>query len=190
MSLLVLFIHKAITINGIFNLFFITFGVIIILNIYALLWIALTFLAFLIAVSKINAYRSMVNRGVSAEKASATDFKIENSFYKAGATLHDIIFFHASASGLATVLLILVIKGKILFPETVTFFGVISPVVIFMISLVLLLLAFYFFSISIIKLGTTLTRLQIKDQAIKTSYAIGGTFGYFMVFVIIVLLLI
>lgn len=163
---------------------------IIILNIYALLWIGLTFLALLITISKINAYRSMINRGVSAEQASATDFKIENSFYKAGATLHDIIFFHASASGLATVLLILVIKGKLLFPETVTFFGVISPVIIFIISLVLLLLAFYFFSISIVKLGTTLTRMQIKGKALKTRYAIGGALSYFMLFVIIVLLLV
>ena len=163
----------------------------IILNIYALLWIALTFLAFLITVSKINAYRAMVNRGISAEKASATDFKIENSFYRINdAISHDIIFFHASASGLATILLVLVIKGKILFPETVTFFGVISPVVIFMISIVLLLLAFYFFSISIIKLGTTLTRLQIRDKAIETRYAIGGAFAYFLLFVLIVLLLV
>ncbi len=131
----------------------------------------------------------MLNRGISAEKAGATNFKIENSFYKAGATLHDIIFFHASASGLAAVLLILVIKGKILFPETVTFFGVISPVVIFMISMVLLLLAFYFFSISIVKLGTNLTRLQIKGKALKTRYAIAGVFGYFIIFAIIVLLL-
>lgn len=103
--------------------------------------------------------------------------------------MHDIIFFHASASGLAAVLLILVIKGKILFPETVTFFGVISPIVIFIISIVLLLLAFYFFSISIVKLGTTLTRLQVKDKEIKTKYAIGGAFGYFVIFTVIVLLL-
>ena len=132
----------------------------------------------------------MINRGVSAEKANTTNFKIENSFYNINdAISHDIIFFHASASGLATVLLVLVIKGKILFPETVTFFGVISPVVIFMISLVLLLLAFYFFSISIVKLGTTLTRLKIKGKEIKTIYAIGGVFGYFIIFAIIVLLL-
>lgn len=171
--------------------FSLIFGVIIILNIYALLWIALTFLAFIMTVSKINAYRSLINRGISEEEANDTDFKIENSFYNINnAISHDIIFFHASASGLATVLLILVIKGKILFPETVTFFGVISPVVIFMISLVLLLLAFYFFSISIVKLGTTLTRLQVKGKAIKIRYAIGGAFAYFLLFVLIVLLLI
>ena len=77
-----------------------------------------------------------------------------------------------------------------LFPETVTFFGVISPIVIFMISIVLLSLAFYFFSISLLKLGTTLTKLKIKGEPIKTIYAIGGAFIYFVVFLLVVLLLI
>lgn len=167
----------------------IIFGVIIILNIYVLLWIILTFFTLLLAIARINAYKSLLNRGVSAEVANDSNDAIVTSFYKTDATWHDIIFFHASASGLATVLLVLVIKGKILFPETVTFFGVISPVVIFMISMVLLLLAFYFFSISMIKLSTTLARLQIKSKALKTKYAISGAFGYFLLFVLIVLLL-
>ncbi len=160
------------------------------LNLYVFLWVAFSFFTFLMTISKINAYRALVKRGVSVEEASDSPYQIETSFYKTNATLHDVIFFHASASGLAVVLLILVIKGKMLFPETVTFFGVISPIVIFMISIVLLSLAFYFFSISLLKLGTTLTKLKIKGEPIKTIYAIGGAFIYFVVFLLVVLLLI
>ena len=117
------------------------------LNLYVFLWIAFTFFTFLITVSKINAYRAVGKRGATEVDHADSHFGIENSFYRTDASWHDIIFFHASASGLAAVLLILVIKGKILFPGTETFFGIVAPVVIFIISITLLALAFYFFAI-------------------------------------------
>ncbi len=160
------------------------------LNLYVFLWIAFTFFTFLITVSKINSYRAVGKRGATEVDHAESNFAIETSFYKTTASWHDIIFFHASASGLAAVLLILVIKGKILFPGTETFFGIVSPVVIFMISITLLSLAFYFFAISMLKLGTTLSKIEIHDKEIKTLYAIAGTFVYFLVFTFIVLLLI
>ncbi len=160
------------------------------LNLYVFLWIAFTFFAFLITVSKINSYRAVGKRGAIEVDPAESYFSIEHSFYKTTASWHDIIFFHASASGLAAVLLILVIKGRILFPGTETFFGIVAPVVIFIISIVLLSLAYYFFTISMLKLGTTLSRIEINNKEIKTIYAIAGTFIYFIVFTIIVMLLV
>ena len=159
------------------------------LNLYVFLWIAFTFFTFLITVSKINSYRAVGKRGATEVDHAESNFSIENSFYRTTTSWHDIIFFHASASGLATVLIILVIKGKILFPSTVTFFGVISPLVIFIISMVLLSLAFYFFAISMLKLGNTLSKIQINNKELKTIYAVAGTFLYFLLFTLVVLLL-
>lgn len=140
--------------------------------------------------SKINSYKAIVKRDAIVEAAQDSNFSIEKSFYKMHATWHDMIFFHASASGMAAVLLILIIKGRVLFPGTVSLFGAVSPIAIFIISMVLLLLAFYFFTISILKLGTTLSTFQIKGKEIKTLYAIAGVYGYFLVFTIIALILV
>lgn len=161
----------------------------IILNLYVFLWIALTFFTFLISVSKINSYRAVLKRDAVAREPSDSHFDVETSFYRADATWHEIVFFHASASGLAAVLLVLVMKGKLLFPGTVTFFGIVSPIAIFIISIILLLLAFYFFTISMVKLGVTLGKLQIKGEEIDTKYAIGAIFAYFLVFAIIIIIL-
>lgn len=160
------------------------------LNLYVFLWIAFTFFTFLITVSKINAYRAVGKRGATEVDHADSHFGIENSFYRTNASWHDIIFFHASASGLAAVLLILVIKGKMLFPGTETFFGIVAPVVIFIISITLLALAFYFFAISMLKLGTTLSKIKINNKEIKTFYATAGVFVYFVIFTVIVLLLV
>ena len=121
---------------------------------------------------------------------SSDRLDIESSFYSTDATWHDIIFFHASASGVAIVLLVLIIKGEALFPGTVVFFGALSSIAIFTISMVLLLLAFYFYTISILKLGNTLATMQINDKDIKTMYAITAVFGYFLIFAILVLILV
>ncbi|TXD96365.1 hypothetical protein ES754_09435 [Psychrobacter frigidicola] len=129
--------------------------------------------------------RETVPRALTSDKLN-----IEHSFYKADATLHDIIFFHASASGVAVVLLVLIIKGEILFPGTVVFFGVVSSVAIFAIRTVLLLFAFYFYTISILKLGDTLARMKINGKGIKTAYAILAVFGYFLIFPILALILV
>lgn len=161
----------------------------IILNTYVFFWIALTFFTVLITISKINAYRAVLKRDGVVREPNYSNFDVETSFYENDATWHDIVFFHASASGLAAVLLILVMKGRLLFPETVTFFGVLAPVAIFIISITLLLLAFYFFTISIVKLGTTLGKLQIKGKEIDTKYAITTVVGYFLVFAIIIIIL-
>lgn len=160
------------------------------LNLYVFLWIAFTFFTFLITVSKINTYRAVEKRGSTELDPVENNLDIETSFYSTHASWHDIIFFHASASGLAAVLLILVIKGEVLFPETTTFFGIVAPVVIFIISIVLLSLAFYFFTISMVKLGTTLSKIKVNNKEIETKYAIAGTFIYFIIFTIIVMLLV
>lgn len=159
------------------------------LNLYIFLWIAFTFFTFLITVSKINTYRAVEKRGATELDPAESHFSIDNSFYKTTASWHDMVFFHASASGLAAVLLILVIKGEALFPETTAFFGIVAPVVIFIISIVLLSLAFYFFTISMVKLGITLSKIEINNKEIKTPYAIAGAFVYFVLFTIIVMLL-
>ncbi|WP_367105163.1 hypothetical protein [uncultured Psychrobacter sp.] len=161
----------------------------IILNLYVFLWIALTFFTLLISVSKINSYRAVLKRDAVAREPSDNNFDVETSFYRADATWHEIVFFHASASGLAAILLVLVMKGRLLFPETVTFFGILAPIAIFIISIVLLLLAFYFFTISMVKLGTTLGKLQIKGEEVDTKYAIAAIFGYFLIFAIIIIVL-
>ena len=140
--------------------------------------------------SKINSYKAIVKRDAVAEAAYDSNFSIEKSFYQLNATWHDMIFFHASASGMAAVLLILVIKGRVLFPGTVSLLGAVSPIAIFIISMILLFLAFYFFAISILKLGTILSTFKIKGKEVKTLYAIAGVYGYFLVFAIIALILV
>lgn len=160
------------------------------INIYVVFWVALTFFTFLLTVSNIRGHNSIITRGALPRVLSSDRLDIESSFYRADATLHDMIFFHASASGVAIVLLVLIIKGEVLFPGTVVFFGVLSSVAIFAISMVLLLLAFYFYTISILKLGDTLTKTQIDGKPLKTMYAIMGVFGYFLVFSVLALILV
>ncbi|WP_201558836.1 hypothetical protein [Psychrobacter sp. 72-O-c] len=134
---------------------------------------------------KLTTARDSVPKALNSDKLD-----IETSFYKADATLHDIIFFHASASGVAIVLLVLIIKGEVLFPGTVVFFGILSSIAIFAIRTVLLLLAFYFYTISILKLGDTLARIHVNGKDIKTMYAILAVFGYFLIFPILALILV
>lgn len=160
------------------------------INMYIVFWVALTFFVFLITASNIKNHK-LIGESSSIPKVLRNNrFDIETSFYKTDATLHDIIFFHASASGVAIVLLFLVLKGKDLFPGTVIFFGAFSSFAIFIISVVLLLLAFYFYTISIFKLGNTLVNTTISNQAINTRYAILCVFGYFLFFPILALILI
>ncbi|WP_350560258.1 hypothetical protein [Psychrobacter sp. CAL346-MNA-CIBAN-0220] len=165
-------------------------GVITIINIHVIFWVALTFFTFLVTVSNIKGYKSIIGGDSTSRALSSDKFDIETSFYRADATLHDIIFFHASASGVAVVLLVLIIKGEVLFPGTVVFFGILSSIAIFAISTVLLLLAFYFYSVSILKLGDTLARIHINGKDIKTMYAILAVFGYFLIFPILALILV
>lgn len=172
------------------NHIFIDLGIITMINIYVVFWVALTFFTFLLTVSNIRGHNSIITRGALPRALSSDRLDIESSFYRADATLHDMIFFHASASGVAIVLLVLIIKGEVLFPGTVVFFGVLSSVAIFAISMVLLLLAFYFYTISILKLGDTLTKTQIDGKPLKTMYAIMGVFGYFLVFSVLALILV
>ena len=160
------------------------------INMYVIFWVALSFFTFLIAMSNIKGDR-LIHDKASVPKALSSDrLNIESSFYRTDATLHDMIFFHASASGVAIVLLVLIIKGEVLFPGTVVFFGALSSVAIFVISIILLLLAFYFYTISILKLGDTLAKTQINGKPLKTMYAIMGIFGYFLVFSILALILV
>ena len=160
------------------------------INMYVIFWIALSFFTFLIAMSNIKGYRLIYDNSAMPKALSSDRLDIESSFYRADATWHDIIFFHASASGVAIVLLVLIIKGEALFPGTVVFFGVLSSIAIFAISMVLLLLAFYFYTISILKLGNTLARMQINGKDIKTMYAIMAVFGYFLIFALLALILV
>lgn len=163
------------------------------INMYVIFWVALSFFTFLVAMSNIKGHRLIRDNGSisRAPKALSSDrFDIESSFYRADATWHDIIFFHASASGVAIVLLVLIIKGEALFPGTVVFFGALSSIAIFTISMVLLLLAFYFYTISILKLGNTLASIQINGKELKTMYAIMGVFGYFLIFAVLALILV
>lgn len=160
------------------------------INIYVVYWVALTFFTFLVTASNIKGYKSILARDSMPTALSSDKLDIENSFYRADATLHDIIFFHASASGVAIVLLVLIVKGEVLFPGTVVFFGMLSSIAIFTISMILLLLAFYFYSISILKLGNTLVNIQIKGKPLNTLYAILAVFGYFLVFPILALILV
>lgn len=164
-------------------------GIITMINIHVVFWVALTFFTFLVIRSNIKGHKSLIARDTTPRALSSDKLNIESSFYRADATLHDIIFFHASASGAAIVLLVLIIKGEVLFPGTVVLFGPLSSIAIFTISIVLLLFAFYFYSISILKLGDTLARIQIKGKAIETKYAILAVFGYFLIFPIIALIL-
>ena len=152
------------------------------INMYVIFWIALSFFTFLIAMSNVKGYRLIRDKASVPKALSSDKLDIESSFYRADATLHDMIFFHASASGVAIVLLVLIIKGEVLFPGTVVFFGALSSVAIFVISIILLLLAFYFYTISILKLGDTLAKTQINGKPLNTMYAIMGVFGYFLVF--------
>ena len=163
------------------------------INMYVIFWIALSFFTFLVAMSNIKGHKLIRDNGSMSRvpKALSSDrLDIESSFYRPDATWHDIIFFHASASGVAIVLLVLIIKGEALFPGTVVFFGALSSIAIFTISMVLLLLAFYFYTISILKLGNTLATMQVNDKDIKTMYAITAVFGYFLIFAILVLILV
>ena len=163
------------------------------INMFVIFWIALSFFTFLVTMSNIKSHRlSRASASMSrAPNALSNDkLDIESSFYKADATWHDIIFFHASASGVAIVLLVLIIKGEALFPGTVVFFGALSSIAIFTISMVLLLLAFYFYTISILKLGNTLSTMQINGKDIKTMYAIMAVFGYFLIFALLALILV
>ena len=159
------------------------------INMYVVFWIALTFFTFLVTMRNIQGHKSAL-RGHVPAALSSDRFDIKSSFYSTDATWHDIIFFHASASGVAIVLLVLIIKGEALFPGTVVFFGMFSSVAIFLISMVLLLLAFYFYTISIVKLGNTLAHIDINGKEIETKYAIMGVFGYFLVFAILALILV
>ena len=163
------------------------------INMFVIFWIALSFFTFLVTMSTIKSQRlSRDSAAISrAPKALSSDrLDIESSFYRTDATWHDIIFFHASASGVAIVLLVLIIKGEALFPGTVVFFGALSSIAIFTISTVLLLLAFYFYTISILKLGNTLANMQINGKEIKPKYAIMAVFGYFLIFALLVLILV
>lgn len=160
------------------------------LNIYVFFWIGLTFFTFLVTMRHIKGHKSVLASGHVPEVIGNHKLDIKSSFYRTDATWHDIIFFHASASGVAIVLLVLIIKGKALFPGTVTFFGVFSDAAILVISMILLLLAFYFYTISIVKLGNTLAHIQISGREIATKYAIMGIFGYFLVFAILALILV
>lgn len=160
------------------------------INMYVIFWVALSFFTFLIAMSNIKGHRLIRDKASVPKAFSSGKLDIESSFYRADATLHDMIFFHASASGVAIVLLVLIIKGEVLFPGTVIFFGALSSVAIFVISIILLLLAFYFYTISILKLGDTLAKTQINGKPLNTMYAIMGVFGYFLVFSILALILV
>lgn len=160
------------------------------INIHVIFWVALTFFTFLVTMSNIRGHKSIINRDAMPRALASDKLDIETSFYRADATLHDIIFFHASASGAAIVLLVLIIKGEILFPGTVVFFGAFSSLAIFTISIVLLLFAFYFYSISILKLGDTLAKMKFNGKDIETKYAILAVFGYFLIFPIIALILV
>ncbi|MBU5617500.1 hypothetical protein KPY62_10450 [Psychrobacter sp. TAE2020] len=161
-----------------------------IINIHVFFWVGLTFFVFLITASNVKGHK-LIMTGDSVPKALTSDkLNIEHSFYKADATLHDVIFFHASASGVAVVLLVLIIKGEVLFPGTVIFFGAASSLAIFAIRTVLLLLAFYFYTISILKLGDTLARLKIDGKDVNTLYALLAVFGYFLIFPIMALILV
>lgn len=159
------------------------------INMYVVSWVAFTFFIFLITVTNIKRHKSLLTDNPAASALKNERLDIETSFYKADATLHDILFFHASASGVAIVLLFLIIKGQILFPGTVVFFGASSSFAIFVISTVLLILAFYFYTISIFKLGNTLVKTRINGEHIKTIYAMICVFGYFLFFPVIALIL-
>lgn len=160
------------------------------LNLYIFLWVAFTFFIFLITATTIKRHQSLDVGGSVSEVLKNDKLDIETSFYRADATLHDIIFFHASASGVAIVLLILILKGQVLFPGTVVFFGPLSSLVIVVISTILLILAFYFYTISIFKLGNTLVKTRLNGDHIKTMHAILIVFGYFLFFPIIALILV
>lgn len=160
------------------------------LNLYVFLWVAFTFFIFLITATNIKRHKSLEVGGVVSETLKNDRLDIETSFYRADATLHDIIFFHASASGVAVVLLFLILKGQILFPGTEAFFGALSSIAISIISAVLLILAFYFYAVSIFKLGNTLVKTRVNGERIKTMNAIVCVFGYFLFFPIIALILI
>ena len=158
------------------------------LNLYIFLWVAFTFFIFLITATNIKRHKSLEVGGSVSEALKNDRLDIESSFYRADATLHDIIFFHASASGVAIILLFLILKGQVLFPGTVVFFGALSSFAIFAISTVLLILASYFYTISIFKLGNTLVKTRVNDKQIKTMHAILCVFGYFLFFPIIALI--
>lgn len=160
------------------------------LNLYVFLWVAFTFFIFLITVTNIKRHKSLEVGGSMSEALKNDRLDIETSFYRVDATLHDIVFFHASASGVAIILLFLILKGQTLFPGTVAFFGALSSFVIVIISTVLLILAFYFYTISIFKLGNTLVKTRINGEQIKTMHAILCVFGYFLFFPIIALILV
>ncbi len=164
-------------------------GVIIMINMYVVFWVAFTFFIFLVTATNIKRHKSLLTDSSVAGALKNDRLDIETSFYKADATLHDIVFFHASASGVAIVLLFLIIKGQILFPGTVVFFGASSSFAIFFISTVLLILAFYFYTISIFKLGNTLVKTRVNGEHIKTMYAMICVFGYFLFFPVIALIL-
>lgn len=159
------------------------------LNLYVFFWVAFTFFIFLITATNIKRHKSLEVGGAMSEVLENDRLDIETSFYRADATLHDIIFFHASASGVAIILLFLIIKGEALFPGTVVFFGALSSFAIFLISTVLLILAFYFYTVSIFKLGNTLVKTRINGEQIKTMHAILAVFGYFIFFPILALIL-
>lgn len=160
------------------------------LNLYVFFWVSFTFFIFLITATNIKRHKSLAVGGAVSEMMKNDRLDIETSFYKVDATLHDIIFFHASASGVAIILLFLIIKGQALFPGTVVFFGALSSFAIFAISAVLLIMAFYFYTVSIFKLGNTLVKTRINGEQIKTSHAILCVFGYFVFFPILALILI
>lgn len=140
--------------------------------------------------SKINNYKAVLKRDAIAEAPPAGHFSIEHSFYGATATGHEMIFFHALASAMVAVLLIVMIKGQTLLLGMVSLFGAASAIVLFIVSMIMLLLAVYFFAISVLKLGATLSKFQINGTQIKTLYAIAGVFGYFLIFTILALILI
>ena len=160
------------------------------LNLYVFLWVAFTFFIFLITVTNIKRHKSLEVGGSISETIKNEKLDIETSFYRADATLHDIIFFHASASGVAVVLLFLILKGQVLFPGTKAFFGSLSSIAIAIISTVLLILAFYFYMVSIFKLGNTLVKTRVNGAQIKTTHAIFCVFAYFLFFPIIALILV
>ena len=159
------------------------------INMYVVSWVAFTFFIFLITATNIKRHKSLAIGDAIPSALTGDKLDIEASFYKVDATLHDIIFFHASASGVAIILLFLIIKGQILFPGTVVFFGALSSFAIFLISTILLLLAFYFYTVSIFKLGNTLVKTRFNNERIKTSHAILIVFGYFLFFPILALIL-
>lgn len=91
---------------------------------------------------------------------------------------------------MAAVLLIVIIKGQTLLLGVFSLFGAVSAIVLFVISIILLLLAFYFFAISVLKLGVTLSKLQSQGRQTKTLYAITGVLAYYLLFAILALILV